>query len=119
MIQAARDTGILPRLAIVATDIFPALVEHIRAGSVLASIYQRAYNQGRMAFRVLYEFLVEGSCPAYQVTLAPHVVMRGESRLFPAAAVARIQNGQRGQAVDRCRGAGRLLGRLVLGFHEL
>jgi len=82
VIQAARDTGILPRLAIVATDIFPALVEHIRAGSVLATIYQRPYTQGRMAFRVLYEFLVEGSCPAYQVTLAPHLVMRGNLDFF-------------------------------------
>jgi len=82
VIQAADDTGILPRLAIVATDIFPALVEHIRAGSVLATIYQRPYTQGRMAFRVLYEFLVEGACPAYQVTLAPHLVMRGNLDFF-------------------------------------
>ena len=55
---------------------------NIRAGSVLASIYQRAYTQGRMAFRVLYEFLVEGSCPAYQVTLAPHLVMRANLDFF-------------------------------------
>ena len=82
VIEAARDTGILPRLAIVATDIFPALVEHIRAGSVLATIYQRPYTQGRMAFRVLYEFLVEGSCPGYQLTLAPHLVMRGNLDFF-------------------------------------
>ncbi len=82
VIEAARDAGILPRLAIIATDMFPALVEHIRAGRVLATIYQRPYTQGRMAFRVLHEFLVEGSCPAYQVTLAPHLVMRGNLEFF-------------------------------------
>ena len=82
VIEAARDAGILPRLAIIATDLFPALVEHIRAGTVLATIYQRPYTQGRMAFRVLHEFLVEGSCPTYQVTLAPHIVMRGNLEFF-------------------------------------
>lgn len=82
VIEAARDTGILPRLAIITTDLFPELVEYIRAGSVLATIYQRPYTQGRMAFRVLHEFLVEGSCPAYQVTLAPHLVMRGNLDFF-------------------------------------
>jgi hypothetical protein len=35
-----------------------------------------------MAFRGLYEFLVEGSCPGYQVTLAPHLVMRGNLDFF-------------------------------------
>ncbi len=82
VIDAARDAGILPSLVIITTDMFPALVEHIRAGRVLATIYQRPYTQGRMAFRVLHEFLVEGSCPAYQVTLAPHLVMRGNLEFF-------------------------------------
>ena len=59
-----------------------ALVAHIRSGSVLATIYQRPYTQGRMAFRVLHEFLVRGSCPSYQVTLSPHLVMRGNLEFF-------------------------------------
>ena len=82
VIEAARDTGILPRLAIITTDLFPALVPHIRAGRVLATIFQRPYTQGRMAFRVLYEFLMQGTCPAYQVTLSPHLVMRGNLDFF-------------------------------------
>jgi LacI family transcriptional regulator len=82
VIEAARDTGILPRLSIIATDLFPALVEHIRAGHVLGTIFQRPYTQGRMALRVLHEFLVEGSCPVYQLTLAPHLVMRGNLDFF-------------------------------------
>jgi LacI family transcriptional regulator len=82
VIDAARDAGILSNLSIITTDLFPPLVEHIRAGRVLATIYQRPYTQGRMAFRVLHEFLVEGSCPAYHVTLAPHLVMRGNLEFF-------------------------------------
>lgn len=82
VIEAARDTGILPRLAIITTDLFPALVEHIREGRLLATIYQRPYTQGRLAFRVLHEFLVDGTCPSYQVTLSPHLVMRGNLDFF-------------------------------------
>jgi len=82
VLQAARDTGILKQLCIITTDLFPALVTHIREGNVLATVYQRPYTQGRMAFRLLHEFLVEGSCPAYQVPLAPHLVMRGNIDFF-------------------------------------
>jgi ABC-type xylose transport system permease subunit len=35
-----------------------------------------------MAFRVSHEFLVEGECPSFQVTLAPHLVMRGNLDFF-------------------------------------
>ena len=82
VMEAARDTGILPRLLIITTDLFPGLVQHIRDGQVLATIYQRPYTQGRMAFRVLHEFLVEGTCPAHPLTLAPHLVMRGNLEFF-------------------------------------
>jgi LacI family transcriptional regulator len=82
VIRAARETKMLDRLIIVTTDLFPALVEHIRSGAVLATIYQRPYSQGRMAFRVLHDFLVEGKCPSDRVTLAPHLVMRGNLDFF-------------------------------------
>jgi hypothetical protein len=49
---------------------------------VAATIYQRPRTQGRMAFRVLHEFLVEGECPSFQSTLAPHLVMRGNLDFF-------------------------------------
>jgi LacI family transcriptional regulator len=82
ILQAARAAGVLDRLTIITTDLFPALVEEIRSGVVVASIYQRPRTQGRMAFRVLHEFLAEGHCPTYQVALAPHLVMRGNLNFF-------------------------------------
>ncbi len=82
VIEAARDAGILPRLAMITTDLFPALVDRIRHGEVLATIDQRPYTQGRLAFRVLHQFLVEGTCPTCQVTLSPHLVMRGNLDYF-------------------------------------
>ena len=84
VIRAARDAGLLDQITIITTDLFPALVPEIRAGKVIATIYQRPRTQGRMAFRVLNEFLTEGECPSYQVTLAPHLVMRGNLDFFLA-----------------------------------
>jgi LacI family transcriptional regulator len=82
VIEAARDAGILPRLSIITTDLFPALVPEIRSGSVVATIYQRPRTQGRMAFRTLHEFVAEGHSPSEPITLAPHLVMRGNLDFF-------------------------------------
>jgi len=84
VIKAARDASMLHRLTIITTDLFPALTEEIRSGTIVGTIYQRPRTQGRMAFRVLREFLTEGQCPSYQVTLAPHLVMRGNLDYFLA-----------------------------------
>jgi LacI family transcriptional regulator len=81
-LNAARDIGILDKIIVITTDMFPALVKEIRSGAVTATIYQRPHTQGMMAFRVLYEFLVEGECPSFQMTLAPHLVMRGNLDFF-------------------------------------
>jgi LacI family transcriptional regulator len=82
VIEAAREAGLLNKLTMITTDLFPGLVPQIRSGAVVATIYQRPRTQGRMAFRVLHEFLAEGECPSYQVTLAPHLVMRGNLDFF-------------------------------------
>ena len=82
VLNAARDANMLDRMTVITTDLFPALVLEIRSRAVAATIYQRPRTQGRMAFRVLHEFLVEGECPSSQVTLAPHLVMRGNLDFF-------------------------------------
>jgi LacI family transcriptional regulator len=82
VLNAARDAGIVDNLTIITTDLFPALVDEIRSGAVAATIYQRPQTQGVMAFRVLHQFLIDGECPSRQVTLAPHLVMRGNLDFF-------------------------------------
>ena len=82
VIHAAKDAHLLDRLTIIATDLFPALIEQIRAGKVTATIHQRPYMQGRLAFRVLQEYLVHARYPAVPVTLAPHLVMAGNLDFF-------------------------------------
>lgn len=82
VLNAARDVGILSQLTIITTDLFSALVPEIRSGAVEATIYQRPRTQGLLALRVLHEFLTEGKCPNPQVTVAPHLVMRGNLDFF-------------------------------------
>ena len=109
VIKAARDVALLDKLTIITTDLFPAIIEEIRASTVAATIYQRPRTQGRMAFRVLREFLTEGQCPAYQVTLAPHIVMRGNLEFFlsriPGETATERANGVRSVAGDLGRAA--------------
>ena len=72
-IERKRRAG---RIAVVTTDLFPALVPRIRAGQVAATIYQRPVSQGRQALQALYQFLAEGTRPPGRIKVIPHVVMR-------------------------------------------
>lgn len=81
-LRAARDARLVKKLTIISTDLFPALVPEIRSGNVAATIYQRPRTQGRLAFRTLYKFLAEGECPSYRMSLAPHLVVRGNLDFF-------------------------------------
>src|SRR5690349_14146920 len=82
VVEAAKDAQLLNRLTIIATDLFPAIIDQIRDGNVAATIYQRPRTQGRLAFRVPQEFLFYGRGPAFRVTLAPHLIMRGNLDFF-------------------------------------
>jgi LacI family transcriptional regulator len=82
VVAAARDAGILGQLSVIATDLFPKLVDELRAGNVAATIYQRPRTQGRFAFQALYDYLIEGRCSHPQITLTPHLVMRGNLDFF-------------------------------------
>lgn len=82
VLRAACDAKMMDRLTIITTDLFPSLVPHIRSGAVVATIYQRPRAQGQMALRMLHEFLSEGARRSHQLTLAPHLVMRGNLDFF-------------------------------------
>ncbi len=83
-------------LTVVTTDLFPELVSWIRAGTVVATVYQRPISQGRLALQALYQFLVDGTCPQPRIKVVPHVVMRSNLDLFleRTSASATRANGQ-------------------------
>ena len=76
VLRAAEQEGRLPGLTVVTTDLFPELVERIRAGTIAATVYQRPLSQGRLALQALYQFLLNGVCPSKRIHLVPHLVMR-------------------------------------------
>jgi LacI family transcriptional regulator len=82
VLQAAEQEGRLHNLTIVTTDLFPELVEWIRAGKVAATIYQRPLTQGRLALQAIYQYLLDGTCPSPRIAVAPHIVMRSNLKLF-------------------------------------
>lgn len=82
VLQAAEQEGRLHALTIITTDLFPELVEWIRAGKVAATLYQRPPTQGRLALQAIYQYLLDGTCPPPRIQIAPHVVMRSNLDLF-------------------------------------
>ena len=82
VLRALDESGVLERIAVMTTDLFPALVPLIRSGRLLGTVYQRPRAQGRMAFQALYKFLVEGTCPQVHHRLPPHIILRSNLELF-------------------------------------
>jgi len=82
ILRALDEFGYLGRVTLITTDLFPELIERIRCGHVTATIYQRPRSQGLMAFRSLYKFVTEGTCPTGPIRLAPHIVLRGNLEFF-------------------------------------
>lgn len=76
VLRAAEQEGRLPGLIVVTTDLFPELVERIRSGTVVATVYQRPLSQGRLALDALYQYLTHGTRPPAQLHVVPYLVMR-------------------------------------------
>jgi LacI family transcriptional regulator len=86
VLRAVEDAGLAGKLTIFATNIFQDLVSRIQSGSVAGTLYERPYSQGRLAFRYLREYLIEGTWPPTRIQLAPLLIMRSnlDSFLMPA-----------------------------------
>ena len=82
VMKALDDRGLSGRVTVIATDLFPALATFIESGNVAASIYQRPWVQGQIAFQAIYKFLVEGVRPPSVIRLSPHIVMKSNLKLF-------------------------------------
>lgn len=78
------ELGLAGRLKFVATDLFPEIVSALRSGVVAATIYQKPFDQGRIAFQTVYRFLAENVCPRARICLAPDIVLRSNLEIFLA-----------------------------------
>jgi LacI family transcriptional regulator len=82
VLRAIEDVGLAGRATVITSDLFPALGPYIESGRVAATMYQRPSMQGQLAFQALYKFLVDGVRPRPVIRMAPHIVMKGNLKLF-------------------------------------
>jgi len=82
VLQALEEAGHLGKVRVVATDLFPEMVPMIESGGIFATLHQRPFTQGRMAFDILSRYLVGGVSPDRSIRLAPHIVLRSNLSLF-------------------------------------
>jgi len=82
VVQAIEELGFLGRIQVVATDLFPELVPLIESRAIFATLHQRPFTQGKMAFEMLSRYLVHGTQPKLVTKLPPHIVLRSNLGLF-------------------------------------
>jgi len=82
VVKALEESGLAGKIKVVGTDLFPAMFPYIRSGTIAATIYQRAREQGAKALQTTVRFLTEKLQPAAQISINPTIVMRGNLDLF-------------------------------------
>lgn len=77
------ELGYSGKIKIVASDIFEEMLKFIESGTVFATIFQNPFEQGRIATRYLFEYLVERRRFKYSdVLLDPQVILRSNVKLY-------------------------------------
>jgi LacI family transcriptional regulator len=82
VLRAIEESGRRGRIRVITTDLFPEIVSAIEAGNVFASLFQRPFTQGRLAFELLNRYLMTGTQPQQVIRLNPHIVLRSNLSLF-------------------------------------
>ncbi len=82
VLRAIDENAMWGRIRVVTTDLFTELVPLIESARILATLYQRPYTQGKLAFETLCRYLVEGVQPEPVTRVAPHIILRSNLPLF-------------------------------------
>src|SRR5580693_6831194 len=82
VLKALDELGLLGKTQVVTTDLFQELVPLIEFGKILATMYQRPFTQGKIAFENLVTYLMKETNPHAAVRLPPHVIFRSNLSLF-------------------------------------
>jgi LacI family transcriptional regulator len=82
VLRVLEERRLLDQIQVITTDLFPELIPLLESGKILATLYQRPFTQGKVAFETLTQFLVDGVRPDEFTRLAPHIVLRSNLHLF-------------------------------------
>ncbi len=88
VIAALEQMNLLGKTHVVTTDLFSELIPLLEHGKVLATLYQRPFTQGKIAFETLLAFLMQEIKPEKTTWLAPHIVLRSNLPLFAGRVTA-------------------------------
>jgi len=69
-------------VVVVGQDLYPALVDCLRKGSLNATIFQDQYQQGRKSVEMMYERLTNPMEPPYEYLVVPQLVMNGNLECY-------------------------------------
>jgi LacI family transcriptional regulator len=76
------ELNLSDQIKIVASDIFPELNDYLRHGVIHATIFQQPYQQGRLAFEKMYEYIAESKRFEEIILLKPQIVLDSNLELF-------------------------------------
>lgn len=82
VLHALEENKQLNQIQVITTDIFPKLATLLESGKILATLYQRPFAQGKVAFQILTQYLVDGIRPELSTRLAPHIILRSNLPLL-------------------------------------
>ena len=82
VIRAVRESGRAGEVLIIASDICEELKELIREGTVVASIFQNQYEQGRLGLHRMYEALADDAPVEDVICIDPQIVMYSNITLY-------------------------------------
>ena len=80
--RALEETGNAGKIKVIATDLFLEAVPYFENGTISASIYQRPYQQGQIAVRLLVDHIVRGAPLPDRYLINPSVVLRSNLSMF-------------------------------------
>lgn len=82
VIRSVVEHGLDGKVLLITSDISQELRNHITCGTVIATIFQNQYEQGREGLRMLYRVVSEGASVPDTTRIAPQIVFRSNLELF-------------------------------------
>jgi LacI family transcriptional regulator len=80
--RALRSEGLAGQVKLITSDLFREMLPYFNNGTIAASIYQRPYEQGQAAVRLLIDHFVSGRPVPSTFYLDPNIVLRSNLGLF-------------------------------------
>lgn len=76
------EAGYAGKIKIICTDVYPKIIEYMENDIIQATIFQEPGRQGKLAIKVMYEYLTEGKNPENNIIINPRIVLKCNCKNF-------------------------------------